>query len=220
MQPFHSYHHDTEIKMLIWRFFILAWVGICHVHGTLEPKDVEPDWLTLATGSTQQGQVQDAEMHVGNQQSEQGHHPHISYDSDVSTTSQTERPLPVHPEGAGASRSTKYFKSSETRAKMAATWTEERKRKWGEKMKERMKSTPKFTRKGKFHTSETIEKIRKSRLAIPTKPSTKEKISKSLKKFQARKKEIEKEKAYFKSLHPTSSQPHGPSEEKQGSGQK
>jgi hypothetical protein len=220
MQHFHSYHHDTGIKMLICGFFIFAWFWICLVHGTLEPKDIEPDWLTLATGSTQQGQVHDAEMHVGNRQIEQGHHPHISYSSAASTTSQTERPLPIHPEGVGASRSTKYFKSSETRSKMAATWTEERKRKWGEKMKERIKYTPKFTRKGKFHTPETIEKIRKSRLAIPTKPSTKEKISNSLKKFQARRKEIEKEKAYFKSLHPTSSQPHGPSEEKRVSGQK
>lgn len=176
--------------MLICRFLILSAIAIRYTHGTLKPNDVEAGWLTLATIPTH-SQVEDkaGEIHfAGNQHAEQSQTQTLPTSDVPRATSNTVTGETHHEANIPSPGTSRYFKSPETRAKMRARWTEERKQKWGEKMRERNKKTPRFTSKGRKSTLGTREKISKKRMGMAIRPDTKIKISDTLKKFHAAKK--------------------------------
>jgi len=163
--------------MLVVRLLILISTSFLYTHVLLKPGDVEPDWLTLATNpQTTQGQTK--EFSDGRQNTVQDNQ-HIS-------TSNTEKEA-MNPESSYQKiKSSNYYKSPETRAKLRATWTAERREKQREKMT--LRNT------GSKHSIETIKKMKKSQKGKQVSQSTRQKISDGMKKALAIKK-ANKEKA-------------------------
>lgn len=171
-----SCHHEKSTTMLLCTFLIFTSAFILFTNGTLKPGDVEPGWLTLRTSeqASQKGQGQIDETPAGN--------PLNTQISGVPKAIPRDTAGSTHPiENLHSTRTTRYFKSSDTRAKIRASWTKERRQKYGQTMK--------MVNKGRKHTLQARENMRKSHENKTKTPAHKQNLSDALIKVHALKKE-------------------------------